>query len=78
MVLAAIDATVVAAAGVTGATAVIVGWLGLFQSKLSASVARRQIEGEMERLVAATRKSTSRSARPCTTTSSTTSGSSRG
>lgn len=50
LVLAAVDWTVVAAAAVTGATAVVVGLIGLFSTRVSASVGQRQIDAEAERL----------------------------
>lgn len=43
--------TVVAAAGVTGATAIIVGLIGVYSARLSAEVQKRQIQAETDRLL---------------------------
>jgi hypothetical protein len=48
--LADVDWTVIAAAAVTGVTAITVGLIGLFGARLSATVGQRQVEAENERL----------------------------
>jgi hypothetical protein len=51
-VLAAFNYTAIAAAAVTGLTAVIVGLIGYFTARLSANVAREQVISETRRLEA--------------------------
>jgi uncharacterized membrane-anchored protein YhcB (DUF1043 family) len=51
-VVASTDWTVIAAAAVTGITAVVVGLVGYFSTRLSADAAKRQVDAEMERLQA--------------------------
>ena len=50
IVIAATNYTVIWAAAVTGATAVMVGLIGYFSTHLTAEVTRRQIDAETERL----------------------------
>lgn len=50
MVVASINWTVVLAGAVTGLTAILVGLIGVYSTKLTANVTKTQIEAETERL----------------------------